>query len=190
MIARGRTRMAQRKKGSVKRGSGSASVKKILVPTDFSEGSEPAVQYAAMMARVLKAHLCLVHVIQPYAYAMTETFNVVDHYSALKAIAEPLLDQARKGLQKAGVSVETDLLSGVAHREILKAARRIKADLIVMGTHGRSGVDHLLLGSVAEKVVRLSPCPVLTVRTAAKAAGAKKKSASSTGKGSSVTLYS
>jgi nucleotide-binding universal stress UspA family protein len=174
----------------VKRGIGKASIKKILVPTDFSEGSEPAVQYAAMMARVIKAHVCLVHVIQPYAYAMTETFNVVDHYSALKAIAEPMLDQARKGLQKAGLTVETDLLSGVAHREILEKARRIGADLIVMGTHGRSGVDHLLLGSVAEKVVRLAPCPVLTVRTAAKAARGKKKAASASGEGSAVTLYS
>jgi len=182
--------MPRIKKAAVKRRIGTASINKILVPTDFSEGSEPAVQYAAMMARVLKAHVCLVHVIQPYAYAMTETFNVVDHYSALKAIAEPMLDQVRKGLQKAGLTVETDLLSGVAHREILEKARRTGADLIVMGTHGRSGVDHLLLGSVAEKVVRLSPCPVLTIRTATKAKGAKKKGDSSTGGGSSVTLYS
>jgi nucleotide-binding universal stress UspA family protein len=182
--------MARTKKATVKRGIGTASIKKILVPTDFSEGSEEAVQYAAMMARRLRAHVVLIHVIQPYAYAMTETFNVVDHYTALKMIAEPMLAQARKGLQKEGLTVETDLLNGVAHREILEKARRTGADLIVMGTHGRSGVDHLLLGSVAEKVVRMSPCPVLTVRTAAKAAGGKKKAASSTGKGSSVTLYS
>ena len=182
--------MPRRKKATVKRGIGTASIKKILVPTDFSEGSEQAVQYAAMMARTLRAHVCLVHVIQPYAYAMTETFNVVDHYSALKTIAEPMLDQARKGLQKGGLTVETDLLSGVAHREILEKARRTGADLIVMGTHGRSGVDHLLLGSVAEKVVRMSPCPVLTIRTEVKAARAKKKAAASTGGGSSVTLYS
>jgi len=182
--------MARSKKGSVKRGRGTASIKKILVPTDFSEGSEEALQYAAMMARVLKAHIGLIHVIQPYAYGMTETFNVVDHYTTLKTIAEPMLEQAREQLHKNGLTVETELLSGVAHREILKAAHRTKADLIVMGTHGRSGVDHLLLGSVAEKVVRMSPCPVLTIRTAAKARGAKKKTAASTGEGSPVTLYS
>jgi len=159
-----------KKKGSVKRGIGTASIKKILVPTDFSEGSEEAVQYAAMMARVLKAQIGLIHVIQPYAYGMTETFNVVDHYTTLKTIAEPLLEQAREQLHRNGLTVETELLSGVAHREILKAAHRIKADLIVMGTHGRTGVGHVLLGSVAERVVQHASCPVLTVKAAKPAA--------------------
>ncbi|HUK56344.1 MAG TPA: universal stress protein [Nitrospiria bacterium] len=185
--------MERSKKASVKRGRGTASIKKILVPTDFSEGSDRAIRYAAMMARVLKAQVRLIHVIQPYAYGMTETFNVVDHYSALKTIAEPLLEEVCKALQKTGLTVEAELANGVTHREILQAARRTGADLIIMGTHGRSGVDHLLLGSVAEKVVRLASCPVLTVRGEAKKAdGAKKKTASNNkaGAGATVTLYS
>lgn len=153
------------------------AIKKILVPVDFSECSDEAMLYAAMLARRLNARVVLVHVIQPFTYGMTETFNLVDHYTALKTIAGPLLDQARKRLSKQGVSVDTDLLSGPAHHKILQKAGRAKADLIVMGTHGRTGVEHFLMGSVAEKVVRLSPCPVLTVRPgkASKAARTKRK---------------
>jgi len=165
-------------------------IKSILVPTDFSDCSEEAMQSAAMIARTFNAQILLVHVIQPYAYGMTETFNLVDHYTALKTIAEPMLDQARKRLSKQGVTVKTDLLTGPAHREILEKARRSKADLIVMGTHGRTGVEHFLLGSVAEKVVRLSPGPVLTVRPAGGSKGARKKKPPKKGGTPSVTLYS
>jgi nucleotide-binding universal stress UspA family protein len=161
-------------------------IKTILVPTDFSDCSDEAMQTAAMIARTFRAQILLVHVIQPYAYGMTETFNLVDHYTALKTIAGPMLEEARKRLAKQGVSVKTDLLTGAAHSEILEKARRSKTDLIVMGTHGRTGVEHFLLGSVAEKVVRMSPGPVLTVRPAGKTKGAgKKKSAKK-----AVTLYS
>jgi nucleotide-binding universal stress UspA family protein len=76
---------------------------------------------------------------------------------------QALLDRLSKRLLKEKLSVETRLTSGVPSKEIVKLAERQGADLIVMGTHGRSGIDHLFAGSVAEKVVRLSPCPVLTV---------------------------
>jgi universal stress protein A len=164
-------------------------IKKILVPVDFSECSDEAMQYAAMIARRLNARVVLVHVIQPFTYGMTETFNLVDHYTALKTIAGPLLDQAGKKLSTQGVSVETDLLSGPAHHEILQKAGRVKADLIVMGTHGRTGLEHFLLGSVAEKVVRLSPCPVLSVRPVQRTKGARKRGKAKTVKKSAVTLF-
>lgn len=164
-------------------------IKRILVPVDFSECSDEAMQYATMVARRLKARVYLVHVIQPFTYGMTETFNLVDHYTALKMIAGPMLDQARKKLSKQGVSVETDLLSGPAHREILQKARRVDVDLIVIGTHGRTGMEHLLLGSVAEKVVRMSACPVLTVRPVQRTKGTRKKGAAGTNKKSAVTLF-
>ncbi|MBI3610492.1 MAG: universal stress protein [Nitrospirae bacterium] len=164
-------------------------IKTILVPTDFSDCSERAVRYAAMIARTFKARIVLVHVIQPYAYSMTETFNVVEHYTALKTIAGPMLDQARKKLLKQGVLVETDLPTGPAHHEIIEKARRAKADLIVMGTHGRTGVEHFLLGSVAEKVVRMSPCPVLTVPPEDRAKSAQKKRAAKADTKPAVTLY-
>ncbi|HEY5594913.1 MAG TPA: universal stress protein [Nitrospiria bacterium] len=165
-------------------------IKTILVPTDFSDCSDGAMQYAAMIARTFKARIVLIHVIQPYTYGMTETFNLVDHYTALKTIAGPLLDQVRKQLLKQGVPVETDLLTGAAHHEIFEKARRAKADLIVIGTHGRTGVEHFLLGSVAEKVVRMSFCPVLTVRGEAKAGSAKKKRGAAADTKPAVTLYS
>jgi len=164
-------------------------IKKIMVPVDFSECSDVAMQYAAMLARRLNASVFLVHVIQPFTYGMTETFNLVDHYTALKTIAGPLLDQARKKLSKQGVSVETDLLSGPAHHEILKKAGRAKADLIVMGTHGRTGVEHFLMGSVAEKVVRLSSCPVLTVRPGKASKAARTKRGSGLKRRAGVTLF-
>jgi len=139
-------------------------IKTILVPTDFSDCSDGAMQTAAMIARTFRAEILLVHVIQPYAYGMTETFNLVDHYTALKTIAGPMLDEARKRLSKQGVTVKTDLLTGAAHSEILEKARRSKTDLIVMGTRGRGGLKRALIGSVAERVVRHAHCPVLVVR--------------------------
>lgn len=164
-------------------------IKTILVPTDFSDCSDEAVQYAARVARTLKARIVLVHAIQPYTYGMTETFNLVDHYTALKTIAGPMLDQVRKKVMKLGVTVEKDLLTGPAHTEILEKARRAKADLIVMGTHGRTGVEHFLLGSVAEKVVRMSACPVLTVPPANRPKGPQKKKTAKDNKKPAVTLY-
>jgi nucleotide-binding universal stress UspA family protein len=157
-----------------KRGGKMTSIKKILVPTDFSPYSDQAMQYASMMAKAFKARILLVHVIEPLTYSVTDTLTVADHFVALKTIAKPLLENARKKFQKKGLVIEADLLTGVPYREILKKARRIGADVIVMGTHGRTGVEHFLLGSVAEKVVRLAPCPVVTVRPVLRAKAASK----------------
>jgi len=150
-------------------------IKKILVPTDFSDYSDQAMQYATMLARTFKARILLIHVIESLIYTVTDTFIVTDHFVALKTIAEPLLENARKKIQKKGLRVETNLLTGVPYREILNKARRIGADVIVMGTHGRTGVEHLLLGSVAEKVVRLATCPVVTVRPITRIKGGRKR---------------
>jgi len=165
-------------------------IKRILVPIDFSECSDGAMQYAGQLARVFKARLVLIHVLQPHAYGMTETFNLVDHYAAMKTIAEPLLEESRKKLKKQGLAVETDLRTGTAHTEILEKARSGKADLIVMGSHGRTGVEHFLLGSVAEKVVRLSPCPVLTVRPEKASKTARSKRGKGNKPKAGMTLYS
>src|SRR6266446_6499506 len=140
-------------------------IRKIMVPTDFSSRSDHVIQYAAMIAKIFKARILLVHVIEPFTYSVNDMLNVLDHFTALKTIAQPLLDNARKRLLKKALAVETALLTGVPYREILQKSRRARVDMIVMGTHGRTGVEHLLLGSVAEKVVRLAACPVLTVRS-------------------------
>lgn len=142
----------------------SAKIKKILVPTDFSPSSKVAVDYAATIAKQFHAEIVLIHVIESSAYSVTDTLIVVNHEAALKTTAEALMDNLHKACVERGLSVTTDLVSGVPYREIVKKAERDGIDLIVIGTHGRTGVERLLLGSVAEKVVRLATCPVLTVR--------------------------
>lgn len=166
----------------MKRTREASAIKKILVPTDFSPSSKHAINYAATLARKFAAQIVLIHVIESLPYSVTDTFTLVDHRRALEKTAGSLLENSRKELVRKGLSVKAHLLSGAPSREILQRARREKADLIVMGTQGRTGVSRLLLGSVAEKVVRLSACSVLTVRnrTAIPARSAERPS---------VTLY-
>lgn len=139
-------------------------IRKILVPTDFSPHSDQAVDYAAMIAKAFKANIVLMHVTEPFPYTVTDTLIVIEYGRTLGAIARSLLDGARKKLVTKGLRVKNHLVSGTPYREIVKKAEQEKVAMIVMGTHGRRGVEHLLLGSVAEKVVRLAACPVLTVR--------------------------
>ncbi|HUO65051.1 MAG TPA: universal stress protein [Terriglobales bacterium] len=127
--------------------SESMKMKEILVPTDFSAVSEAAVKVATAMARETGARLHLVHVVPP---ATDPSLG-----------SEQLTRFGR--LFGQGLVVEIALLSGRAAREIAKYARDKSIDLIVISTHGRTGVSRALLGSVAEAVVRLSPCFVLTV---------------------------
>lgn len=140
------------------------NIRKILVPTDFTIFSDQAVDYAAMVATRFDAKILLVHVIEPLTYSVTDTIQVVDHFVALKTIAEPILDNLQKKLLKKGLQAETIILKGNPYLEIVEKASKAGVDLIIMGTHGRTGLKHLLMGSVAERVVRLAPCPVLVVR--------------------------
>jgi nucleotide-binding universal stress UspA family protein len=103
------------------------------------------------------------HVVDSAPYSVTDTFKIVEHRRSLETIARSLLDSWTAPLLKKNLSAKPYLANGIVHREILEKARHDRADLIVMGTHGRTGLEHVLLGSVAEKVVRLSGCPVLTV---------------------------
>ncbi len=139
-------------------------IKKILVPTDFTVYSDHAIEYAIMVARKFEAKILLIHVIEPFAYSVTDTVQIIDHYTALKTVARPILDNLQKRLLKKGIKVDCTLLDGNPYLEIVEKSRQAGADLIIMGTHGRTGIDHILMGSVAERVVRLAPCPVLTVR--------------------------
>jgi len=138
-------------------------IKRIVVPVDFTDFSRRAADYAVMLARRFKAKVVLVHVIEPFTYDINETMWVVDHYTALQAIAKRLLAQQQKAVSRKGVAARTVLLRGRPSYEIVEEARKRRADLIVMGTHGRTGLEHVVLGSVAERVVRLAPCPVLTI---------------------------
>lgn len=140
-------------------------LKKILCPVDHSECSYRALKYAISLALKDEAKLYLMHVIDIRLYD-TEIYkfspyklNEID----LTKIREDLLKSLPEGTLDV-LEVETIVVKGVPFHEIINAATSIDADLIVIGTHGRTGLSHAVMGSVAEKVVRTAPCPVLTVR--------------------------
>lgn len=142
-------------------------IKRILFPTDFSDGALNALPYALDMAKSYGAKLYLLHVIYDIATASglhIPHISVDEMYKELDA-------SARKELEKFGLEqrrvlkdVEHTVIRGVPYEEILKFAQEKNIDLIVMGTHGRKGLDRVLFGSTAERVVRNASCPVLTVR--------------------------
>ncbi len=142
----------------------------ILVPTDFSPQAEQALDYAIDLAAKLDATVHVLNVIGIPALGVPElgialTSNVIDQIVQDNQAALDKLLAARRGKAKLG---EALLRTGDARDEILHVAEEIKADLIIMATHGRRGVARALLGSVAEMVVRTSPVPVLTVRAKVK----------------------
>lgn len=136
---------------------------KLLVATDFSSFSDRALDYAAGMATKFGAEVFIIHVIESLNYSLTDTMTLVGHEKALTVTAKALLENLVKQLSEKDRSVRSILVSGTPYREIIKISQEEKVDLIVVGTHGRSGVEHFLLGSVAEKVIRLAACPVVTV---------------------------
>lgn len=140
---------------------------KILVPVDFSECSNRALDYALAFAGQCDARLILLHVVEPAAYP--ESYMLVA--TALDDLNQDLLRRAERRLaeisrDKIGGRVKCESLvrTGQAYAEIAAAARELEADLIILATHGYTGLKHVLLGSTAERVVRHAPCPVLTVR--------------------------
>ncbi|ELY32632.1 universal stress protein [Haloferax volcanii] len=138
---------------------------RIIVPIDGSAGSERVAVHAAALAAVHGAELHGVYVVNAGSFAglpMESSWEGLD--DMLRADAEAALDKVERAAESQGVPVETHVLEGTPSREIVEFAERGECDLIVIGTHGRGGIDRLLLGSVAEKVVRASKVPVLTVR--------------------------
>lgn len=134
----------------------------ILHPTDFSRGSEVAFQYACDLARDYDAKLVILHSQEPAVAMIPEAGLIPIDLSDNEAGARKMLDDVR--IEGPEVKVEKIFAEGVAADCILAAAESVRSDLIVMGTHGRTGFGRLLLGSVAEAVLRRAPCPVLTVR--------------------------
>ncbi len=144
------------------------TIRKILVPVDFSAHSREAQRWAAELAGRYDATLTLIHVYQPISYALPEGYVLpsANLLADLEVSLSKALDDARSELVSiAGLKVNTQLLQGVPFAEIVRFAREGSYDLIVLSTHGRTGLKHALLGSVAEKVVRKAHCPVLTVRS-------------------------
>jgi nucleotide-binding universal stress UspA family protein len=143
-------------------------LKQILIPIDFSDYSDQALRWGVSLAQKYGAQLLLLHVIpevleEVSARESTGEQLVIDLTAEVEA---QLHEIARQGL-KEGVAVDMRVADGEPADAILRMARQEKIDLIVMGTHGRTGLSHLLLGSTAEAVVRAAACPVFTVRASA-----------------------
>jgi nucleotide-binding universal stress UspA family protein len=141
---------------------------RILVPTDFSKSSSNALLYGAEFARRFGAELYLLHVVQDLALFIPEAVMLapplMPPVEQFVSAARAALDRAVQELAMSDVTILPEVAEGTPFEEIIRCARAKDIDLIVMGTHGHTGLAHLFLGSVAEKVVRRAPCPVLTVR--------------------------
>ena len=151
------------------------TVHHILVPIDFSPYAEQALDYAMALAQKLQARVTLLHVIQPPLVAVP---NGV--YGRRRPFSQDLEATIRGDLEgylarvtAAGLTGEMVVIHGVPFQQILDTAKARQVDLIILGTHGRTGLAHVLLGSVAEKVARLAPCPVLIARQPAPGAVAQ-----------------
>lgn len=145
-----------------------AAARRILHPTDFSPASRKALAKAVALAQETRGELTILHVrslVMPMAgesYMTPQTYEQIERTA--QAEARRQLDRVVAQARKRGVRVKGLLAQGTPHDEIIRAARRAKADMIVMGTHGRTGLPRFFLGSVAGRVVSMAACPVLTVR--------------------------
>lgn len=141
------------------------SIKKILIPTDGSEYSLQAAEYAISIAKLVNAQIMVVFVVDDF---------VLDQMSKIteREVAERNLKQDGKGYvnyvlslaEKAGVNASSLIVEGQPFERIVQIAKDVNVDLIVMGTYGRRGADRILIGSVAQRVIEYGPCPVLVVK--------------------------
>jgi nucleotide-binding universal stress UspA family protein len=146
-----------------------AKIKRILVPIDFSKTSLKALDYAVDFAKPLGAEVHALFVVEPIYYAVPDLAGAAA--GATVGLIEEQRQSGRQQLERLKaryarrhVKLRTLLQTGTPYQVIVDTAKSIKADMIVMSTHGRTGMTHLLVGSVAERVVRAASCPVLTIR--------------------------
>jgi nucleotide-binding universal stress UspA family protein len=143
-------------------------VRRVLYATDFSEASRPGFAAAVSLAKSLAARLTILYVIPPVVPTVPElyldavTLDQLDKQARRWSAQQ--LEKLNARAKRAGVRVMSLLRDGDAADQIVRTCRSTKADLIVVGTHGRRGLPRFLLGSVAERVVAMAPCPVVTVR--------------------------
>lgn len=142
-------------------------IERILFPVDFSEGSMNAVEYAISLKKEYDARLYLLHVVHDISMAtgwQVPHIRLDELYRDMEEYARKEMEKFCRDLFRECDKIEQIVVRGIPHEEILKFARDKKIDIIVIGTHGRTGIDRMLFGSTAEKVVRNAPCPVLSVK--------------------------
>jgi len=137
-------------------------LKNILVPVDFSELSLKSLQYAIPLAQQFGAKLTLLYVLEPLAYSPEFPYGAPLPPDPAVEIRRELTELCRSRIP-AEVSADTAVCEDFAHSGVVETARDMCADLIIMTTHGRTGISHLLMGSTVEKIVRQAPCPVLVL---------------------------
>ena len=145
-------------------------IRRILVPIDFSEHSKHALRYSVTFARKFDAELLMMYVVEPTVYPADFSFGQV----SMPNFEHELRDRGEKGLNELletnvhdAVRARTRVRTGKPFLEIISVATEEKVDLIIIATHGHTGVEHILFGGTAEKVVRKAPCEVLVVRPVA-----------------------
>jgi nucleotide-binding universal stress UspA family protein len=145
--------------------------KHILVPTDFSDASKIALNAALDIAKLFRSDVVLLHVYEPMVYFSDMPIGMTDIVTLEQSVRESsetyldtLIENIHSRSDCQGLHVEKAVVQGKPFAEIIRVAAERDSDLIVMSTHGRGGWEHMLLGSVTEKVVRKAPCAVLTVR--------------------------
>jgi universal stress protein A len=144
------------------------TITRILVPTDFSADANAAFDYALWLARKFDASVHLLHVVEdPLAAGVWSSEIYTADIAGLQVnLVRDAEERLRRSVPEDAGAVSTEVRTGAAATAILDAARERNADLMVMGTRGLTGLAHIVMGSVAERVVRLAPCPVLTLKGA------------------------
>jgi universal stress protein A len=141
------------------------SLKKILCPIDHSDCSKEALKYAVSFAMKDEAKLLLLHIIDIRSFneGLDAMSTQIPNEETLEQLRVKLLDCIPEEIRD-DLDVEAIVIQGIPFAEIISTAKEKEIDMIVIGSHGRTGISHMMLGSVSEKVIRKAPCPVLTVR--------------------------
>lgn len=145
--------------------SPAAEVQRILAPVDFSDCSLNALEYAVQIAKQLKATVTILHVLEPVSYGLDLTLIHTSEREHARAQLDAELDALVHAIALEGLTVDRIIRGGTPADSLLRFIKEHRCDLVVMGTHGRRGLSHLVNGSVAEAVLRHAPCPVLTVKS-------------------------
>lgn len=141
------------------------TIKKVLIPTDFSELSDQAIDIALPIVKQLGAEVIFLHVIERLDHPDDMTALFDEGYAFMMDRSRALLNDLVIRANQENMTGESEIANGTPYIEILRMAEKMGADLIIMGTHGRKGLNHMLMGSQAERVVRMAVCPVTTIKT-------------------------